>query len=139
MARVQAYHWALALGDPSVAVAYQIAGKILYLKASGHFDTETLVAVFSSAMLDPAWDPPMRILMDNRDSDERASSSELRDRVERIANFPELFQPRIAVVVSDALHYGLARMAGVFSERHDIQVHVTDDLQEAKEWIEGDA
>jgi hypothetical protein len=52
-----------------------------------------------------------------------------------MAEHPELFGPRIAVVVSDALHYGLARMGGSLLDLSGFDLQVFETPGEAMAWL----
>jgi hypothetical protein len=47
----------------------------------------------------------------------------------------EQFASRIAIVVSDPLHHGLARIGGSYAEPSGFEVEVFRDLETARAWL----
>jgi len=109
---------------------------VLVLRNGVHFTTEDLVQVFSEAAQSRVFDGPLPVLWDNRLSAVLTSSQEIRSRADRFAQLSELFGPRVAMVVADAVHYGLARMGGSFVElAGGFELEVFETPEEAMAWL----
>jgi hypothetical protein len=116
-------------------VRWWLEDRVLVVRTGEHFTTQDLTQAFMEAVQSTVFDGPLPVLFDNRHSAERATGQEIRARAERIGAHPQLFGPRIAVVVSDALHYGLARMGGSFAEPAGLDVQVFQTPDEAMAWL----
>ena len=111
-------------------------GKILVLTTGPRFTTDDLLDTMRSAFGDPAVRRPLKLLLDNRGSKESASSTEVQRRAALLGSLTHLLLPHMAVVVSDDLHYGLARMGAAYVEESGFSVAVFRDFDEARVWLE---
>lgn len=76
------------------------------------------------------------LLFDIRQSTENRDPNELRATAATIANYRGALSGYCAVVAIDPLHYGLARMFGVFLGGLGFEVMVYHNLEEAKQWLD---
>jgi hypothetical protein len=120
-----------------MAVAWELTqgGTVLHVVTGERFTTDDLLAAARAALADPRAKPPLRLLFDNRGSRESASHEELRRRAHFMRRAREQFAPRIAIVVSDSLHHGLARIGGSYAESGGFEVEVFRDLEAARAWL----
>lgn len=119
-----------------VSYRLQSEGTLLVLVTGARFTTDELFECGRRALQDPAAKPPLKVLVDNRGSQENASNQEVERRVAQFAKYPELLAPRVAVVVSDDLHHGISRMAGAHLEEHGVTLAVFRDFDEALRWLQ---
>lgn len=75
------------------------------------------------------------LLFDVRASTNSLSTSELRGISGVLASHRSILSGRCAVSVADSLHYGLARMLGVFLEGHGMLVGIFHELEAARAWL----
>jgi hypothetical protein len=117
-------------------VRWWLQDGVLVVRSGLRFTGQELAQAFADAVESVVLKGPLPVLFDNRHSQERASASEIRDRARRISAVSELFGPRIAVVVSDALHYGLARMGSGYADAAGgPHVEVFETPAEALGWL----
>lgn len=112
-------------------------GTLLHVVTGARFGTAELLEAGRAALADPRARPPLHLLFDNRDSKENASHEELRSRAAQMEVARDRFAPRIAVLVSDALHHGLARVAGAYAASAGFEVEVFHDVDSARAWLLG--
>jgi len=119
----------------TVSWALESDGSVLHLRSGPRFSSEELAEAVRAALDDPAARLPLAVLWDNRGSEESVPQEELRRRVERIADRPDRIAPRVAMVVSDPLHFGLARVGASYAENRGIRVEIFSDLESARAWL----
>ena len=90
-----------------------------------------------AAFADPRFRSGMTVLFDNRGSKENASADEIQRRAEMLGRFARegKLGPKCAVVVDDALHFGLARMGEAFANVFDVELGVFTEMDEAFRWL----
>lgn len=110
---------------------------VLVLCTGAHFTTADLVAAFMAGVKANPELTTVPVLFDNRGSAEAASPAEIRLRAERLAAYAEVTVPRLAVLVSDELHYGLGRVASIYAGLAGLSVAVFGDADEAMAWLRG--
>ena len=78
---------------------------------SDDVDTDTIRDALSETISDPAFDPTMPALWDIRNATGNLSGSQIRELAGAVASlWRDQRPPRIALLVSSGLQYGLARM-----------------------------
>lgn len=127
-----------ASGQRAGSVRWEVEDSILIIVSGRRFTTDLLAEAFRDALKTVGVSLPLKVLFDNRLSEEHADADEIRLRAELLAKHPEL-GPRAAVVVSDALHYGLARMGSVHASAAGLEVRVFEDYGEAMTWLKRDS
>jgi len=111
-------------------------GRVLRLVTGERFTSEDMGAKLEEAIAACAAQLPLLLLFDNRGSEENASPDELRRRSRYFRELgPKVFAPRVAVLVSDDLHYALGRMSAAFAESEGYEVEVFRDEQSARRWL----
>ena len=117
-------------------VRWWLEDRVLVLRNGVRFTTEDLAQALAEAAQTTVFDGPLPLMWDNRLSAELTSSQEIRARADRFAELHAQFGPRIAMVVADAVHYGLARMGGSFVEfAGGFELEVFDTPAEAMAWL----
>jgi hypothetical protein len=111
-------------------------GTILVLVTGARFTTNELSDVVKSAFDDPAVRPPVKLLLDSRGSRENASAEEVQRRVSMFGSRLDLFVPRVAVVVSDDLHHGIARIGAALVEEYSVNLSIFRNFDEAFRWLD---
>lgn len=76
-----------------------------------------------------------QLLFDIRESAENRSADDLRGVADLVAMQHRLLSGRCAMLAADPLHYGLARMTGVFFEMLGLEARVFTDPAEAAAWL----
>jgi len=108
------------------------------IRASGQASVEGFDAYLKELLAHPRWLPGMRALVDLRNLD---ASHLTKDQVKQISDLHVPIGDRLgggpcAIVVSDPLHFGLARMWEAYSDRRvPLRVRVFDSMDEAREWL----
>ena len=123
----------LRRGAPTMP-RYEIDGHEVTLISGPHFTTAELRAAVEAAIADRAFEAPMTLILDVRESRESASRDEIATRIALFARRKAYFRPRIAIIVSRMLHYGLARMASMMGDGQGVTIGVFYDLDEARRW-----
>lgn len=95
----------------------------------------TLRAAFAEAALKAPSPVYWHLCFDIRSSGESRTSNELNMISDVISEHSKLLSGRCVVVAADPLHFGLARMFGVFLEKSGLEIHVCSELGEAEQWL----
>jgi hypothetical protein len=119
-----------------MGVRYTISGDLLTLCLEGQFDTAELFRVGHEARTDPLLPRPFRLLFDLTESKASAAHREIIERVGELARYKGEFVPRIAVLVSDNLHYGLTRVHEGYASHEEISIKPFGCRSEALAWID---
>src|SRR5262249_12173267 len=114
---------------------HQIRGSILWLVVEGEYDDAALRKAWESALADPAFRDSMSVLIDSRKTAASPSRERVMERAEFLVSLRGRIGPRCAFVGGDALHYGLARMLGAFTEPGGVEIQVFEDVAHAEAWL----
>jgi len=121
-----------------MSLAYELKAGTIQFTTTGDVEhsgaLETLKAGLAAAAVNPipnGW----HLLFDIRNSTENRDPNELRNTATAIALHRAALSGRCAVVAADPLHYGLARMFGVFMDGIGFEAHVCKDLENATHWL----
>jgi len=95
---------------------------------------EEIGKLFRRVFQDPGYHTPFGFLW-NRIGLEAPSPRVVRDLVAELGNIIGLAGTKWAIVVDDAVNFGMMRMVEVLAEAHDIQVGVFTDEMEARVWL----
>ena len=85
---------------------------------------------------DPSFARGVGTIIDIRDSESERTHEEIRQIAKLLGEQRGKTGDRLAVVVSDALHYGLGRMFAAYAEFRDLSVEVFTNLEDANRWLE---
>jgi len=108
------------------------------IRAWGQASVEGFDAYLKELLAHPRWLPGMRVMVDLRDLD---ASHLTKGHVKEISDIHVPIGDRLgggpcAIVVSDPLHFGLARMWEAYSDRRvPLRVRVFDSIEKAREWL----
>jgi hypothetical protein len=109
----------------------------LLVTASGIATVEDFVPL-KTAIADPRWRPPMRVLLDFRQVDwSRMSAADVERRVGLLVqNTDRIGRCYTAVAVTRDLDYGMVRMQQALSERRvPYELEVFRSVDEARGWL----
>lgn len=125
-----------------MAVTFEIVGRALRFTTTGDVEyrsgLDTLAAGFAASAADPA--PAGRhLLFDIRASTEDRDPDELRQIATVISANRATLSGRCVVIAADPLHFGLARMFGVFIEGLGFDVAVFHTTDDADRWLAASA
>ena len=118
-----------------MALEYRFEDDYIRLILGGEFGSGDIKAQAEQISLDPAFRPNLNLLVDNRPSTVVAGPDEIRERVEYLASIREHLGPRVAVLVSSTVHYGLARMANLLGDSRALNIEVFTEEQQAIDWL----
>lgn len=121
----------------SMPVSWRFQHSVLVLTLEGKYAFEEPTIAVSEAMGDPQFHAGAPLIIDVRRSKTGRSSEEFRARACWMASLvSQGISPRCAMVVGSQPHqYGLARMAGIYLESHNIVLEIFHDLDEAIGWL----
>jgi hypothetical protein len=115
--------------------AYEIdpRRRLVLSRGWGVLTDEDLMAHYERLRADPAFDPTYGQLADLRDVERVATAGVTIEVVARI----RVFAPgvRRAVIASDDVAFGMARMFASFAEPQDQQIEVFRDARAAEDWV----
>ena len=118
-------------------VSYTIEGEVLHLVMHGEYGPEEIRSRVEEALADPRLPHDVHFLFDTRPSTSLASRStaELRDVAGFLGARSQAFGGRLAMLASEPLHFGLLRMAEVYSEFAGLQARAFYDEFAALAWL----
>jgi len=123
-------------------IEFDREGATVTIRASGRASTEGFEAYLRELLGHPEWLPGKGILVDFRALD---GSHLTKEDVRRISDLHVPIGDRLgispcAIVVSDSLHFGLARMWEAYSDRRvPLRVRVFDSMDEARGWLKSES
>jgi hypothetical protein len=124
-----------------MAITYEIdedAG-IATVTASGSIGQAEDLECFRALLADRAYRPGMGLLLDYRERESVATTEQVKQFVAAGEKLREAFgDPRIAVVVSGDVAFGMARMYSALAEESSVPTSVFRDLEEAMRWLAGE-
>lgn len=118
-----------------MGVRYQLTENVVYVTMDGHFDTNEVLEVGAKALSDPGFVRGSNVLIDFRESQEVATGEEIFRRIQFMSEAGDLLGPRIALVVTRPVHFGLARMAELYGESRGLTLQVFNDQKHALDWV----
>jgi len=117
-------------------VFYKINDDILEIIQIGLYTTDDFLGAWQSAIKDPEFRPPMKVLIDGRMAYVNPSTREIEERAKFLGRIRENFFPCWAYLARpNTLIYGLARMASAFMDSHDVTMEVFSDQGQARRWL----
>ncbi|MBA4188215.1 MAG: hypothetical protein C0467_09390 [Planctomycetaceae bacterium] len=121
-----------------MSVAYELMAGTICFTTTGDVEHRSALDTLQEGLADAAQQPVpggWHLLFDIRKSTENRDPNELRNTATAIAMHRAALSGRCAVVATDPLHYGLARMFGVFMSGLGFDVNVCNNLEDAKHWL----
>ena len=119
-------------------IEYDLLPDVIWFRTVGDVDYDNGFEVLESAAREARKQnlPRKRpAVFDIRESRERRKAGELRAIAHFVSVRKDVFEPRCAVVTSDDLHFGLARMFAAFAASHDVKVTVLRHIDEVPGWL----
>lgn len=106
------------------------------ITASASPTAEDELAVYRKMLADPSFEPGIDILLDNRARSASGGSSHVQ-KMARLASGArsELAGCRCAIVVSNEVEFGMARMYELMTDGDPLTVRVFRVLEEAETWL----
>jgi hypothetical protein len=120
-----------------VSVSYHIQENLIYLESVGIFHIDEYKSELQKAAADPAFRAGMRLLIDERQCCNNRSSGEIGECVRALESLRGRVSAMIGIVVSDSLHYGLARMLSTYADENGLRVEVFTNLEDAQQFLSG--
>ncbi len=121
-----------------MGIAYHLHGDVLSFVTTGDVDYAEGTRVLEAGFAEAARTGPERrwgLLFDIRSSTENRSSNELRHIAFLVSAHQSILTGQCALVATDPLHFGLARMAGVYMESLGLKANVFHDPEKALTWL----
>jgi hypothetical protein len=120
-----------------MAVQYAIGEGVLRLELVGEYEPMDVVRVFLEALSQPGCPIPVALLIDVTSSQSLASrpAAEIRKVAEFLGPYAHRIGGRCAVVATEDVHYGLARMGASHSERVGVATQVFRTTEDALKWL----
>jgi hypothetical protein len=113
---------------------------VVTVTAVGSVTKEEDLDCFRTLFVDAAYRPGMGLLLDYRKRQSVATTDEVKQYVEAGATLRERFgDSRCAVVVSEDVAFGMARMHSMLAEENSIPTNAFRDIEAAMRWLTGEA
>jgi hypothetical protein len=110
---------------------------IVYRTLRGEVRVDEVLASLEETAKHPDYRPGMKSLNDVREYTPRSTSSDVRQIAEYLLGHADVRKGLVAaVVVSQAVSYGMTRMLQALADNPDFSISVFYDLEEAKRWLE---
>jgi hypothetical protein len=116
-------------------VSYRVDGAIVVITFTGTSGFDDVQGLVSLAASDPRLVPGARVLVDARNCRDDVPQGVLQDHARFLASVRGRLGPSYAIVTSDTLRFGLARMFEAFSDLEGLDVAVFKELELAREWL----
>lgn len=100
------------------------------------FDVDELAQTMESVLAHPDFTPGRDVVFDARGNDINPNLAEIKSMLATLHAMSSEFSGRWAIVVSDALRYGLARMASSLGSPLGMSMGVFHSLAEAQVWLQ---
>jgi hypothetical protein len=120
-----------------MGVRYELSSSLIHVTMDGHFDASEVLEVGREALSDSGLERGSNLLVDFRQSEEVATGEDIFRRIQLLSESRDILGPRIALLVTRSVHFGLARMAELYGESHGLTIHVFTEEDAALEWVEG--
>jgi hypothetical protein len=116
-------------------VSYRVDGAIVVITFTGTSGFDDVQGLASLAASDPRLVPGARVLVDARNCRDDVPQAVLQDHARFLASLRGRLGPSYAIVTSDTLRFGLARMFEAFADLEGLDVGVFKQLEHAREWL----
>jgi len=119
---------------------YEIRGQLVHLKLEGGYTTQDVKRAMEEALDDPEFPNGALLLMDVTRSTSlgERSTEDLRDMAGYLARLSPHFGARLGIAAGSRLHYGMMRMAEVYSETGGMTARAFLTFDEASNWLLGE-
>ena len=116
-------------------ITFHFSDHIIWITLSGQYSLEDGLQTYSAILRDPAFNEGMDLLFDARESKVNPSLAQVKERVVFLRSVVHHSSGRMAIVVSDALRYGLSRMLSTYAQMRGMNIDVFRDVEEALCWL----
>lgn len=106
---------------------------------SSTLDAEELSQTMESVLAHPDFTPGRDVIFDVRGSDINPNFAEIKNMLATIHALSSEFSGRFAIIVSDSLRYGLARMASSLGSPLGMKMNAFYSVEEATQWLREEA
>lgn len=117
-------------------LSYVARGRVVEVLLVGDYHEDEVSDLARRFRADPALPPSFDLLIDARDSNRVPTLAELETRVATLVALRDRFAGRVAMVVSDDLRFGLARLLEAHLEPFGIEAHAFRAVEPARVWLE---
>ncbi|MCF8078629.1 MAG: hypothetical protein K9K88_05030 [Desulfobacterales bacterium] len=114
---------------------YQIENDVFHITGGGKWDFRQMKELLQEVADVRAGNPLKGVLFDDRNSKFDARQYDFDDMARFRKSISDTISRRMAVVVSDDLHFALGRLSSVVHEGHGIEIEVSRDIEEARKWL----
>ena len=123
-----------------MAASYEIQGRFFILRLRHDYSMDDILSTCEAAFDDSAFPADALAIMDLRESTslKDRSPQDLRFMAGQLAGFSSRFGSRLALAAGNQLHYGMMRMAEVFSESSGMTARAFITIEEAEAWLRSD-
>jgi hypothetical protein len=122
-------------------VTYQIdkSRRLATIVGSDEIDLAAARSIVARLSKDPDCDCSLNILIDVTEMATDPTPAQVRTLVSWFHPRPSRNANKVAIVVANSLHFGMARMASLLSEAQNAEVHAFLEMEKALAWLESDA
>jgi hypothetical protein len=118
-------------------VRYSFLGNLVRMDLEGTYSTEDIIRTFNAALSDPDFPGEPRFLLDVTRSAVLAERDA--ESVRAIAQYFAEHSPRagtrLAIIATEPVHFGLARMGAAVAELGGAEVEVLTTIEDALSWL----
>ena len=115
---------------------YKTAEKYPRIIGEGVMTLDEIEKAFIDALADPSFARGQGIIVDVTGSESDRTHDEIRQFAVFLGERRAEMGNRMAIVVSDSLHYGLGRMLSVYAEFQHLDVAVFRQFEDAIQWMD---
>uniref|UniRef100_A0A832I2W3 STAS/SEC14 domain-containing protein n=1 Tax=Eiseniibacteriota bacterium TaxID=2212470 RepID=A0A832I2W3_UNCEI len=117
-------------------LSYVARGRVVEVLLAGDYQEDEVSDLARRVRADPALPPSFDLLIDARASNRAPTVAELEMRVATLAALRDRLTGRIAMVVSDDLRFGLARLLEAHLEPFGMDARAFRSVESARAWLE---
>lgn len=117
---------------------YEIRDNVLTIHQGRENDEQQILRIVGEALRDPALPAGSHLIWNATQAPAQASKEKMKRLIAGLALAGDRLSLRLAVVVSNRLQFGLARMLEAYGEGAGVKVWVCEDLEEARSLVLGD-
>ena len=117
-------------------VHYTIQANLIAFKLNGNYSIDELKEVCYKAILNPAFQSPMKVIVDLSQAPSSSTSKQIKEQAAVLRSINAHLSSRWAILAEPGpLNYGLARMFAAHIGRDDIQMCIFADHGKACRWL----
>lgn len=110
---------------------------LVFTTIKGEVTANEVLAALTGLLDSPEYRPGLNGLVDLRESDMDPDAKEIRKIAALLINNKErIGESRSAIVVSEDLAYGLARMFEAYADESSIETRIFRDMEAARSWLD---